>query len=227
MMGARERPLDCLLIDLDGTLVDSAPDIARAANRQLEALGRDPLPLERIKAMVGDGFAALMQRALAASGGGVSDERAAALVAMGLTDYFEHVTDETRAYPGAPEVLARLKGAGWRLALCTNKPLAPSRRILENLGMRDLIEAIGAGDSYPHKKPHPNHVRDLLAELGAVPKRAVMLGDHRNDVEAARGAGLPVILCSFGYSAEPLESLAPDAIIDHFEELPAALAALG
>lgn len=226
MIAARGAARDCLLIDLDGTLVDSAPDIADAANRRLASLGREPLPVERIKAMVGDGFAALMQRALHATGGGISEERMADLVAQGLTDYFEHVTDKTRPYPGAREVLTKLKAEGWRLALCTNKPLAPSRRILENLGMRELIETIGAGDSYPHKKPHPNHVRDLLTELGAAPEQAIMLGDHRNDAEAARAAGLPVILCTFGYSAEPVESLGPDALIDSFEALPSALAAL-
>ena len=227
MTADRSTGRDCLLIDLDGTLVDSAPDIAAAANRQLISIGREPLSTEKIKGMVGDGFAPLMERALAASGGPLAEAEQARLVQSGLAYYFDHVTDETRPYPGAAEALAGLKAAGWRLALCTNKPLAPSVRILEDLGLAALFEAVAGGDSYPHKKPHPGHLLDLLAEMGAEPGRAVMLGDHRNDARAAQAAGLPVVLCRFGYSAEPLENLDPDAVIERFEELPGVLSALG
>jgi phosphoglycolate phosphatase len=138
---------DTLLIDLDGTLVDSAPDIARAANAQLARLGRPPLPQQAVKGMVGDGFAKLMERALEASGGLPSDEELAALNQAGLTDYFDHVTDETIPYPGVAVALAGLKAAGWTLAVCTNKPVAPSRRILENLALAPLFAAVAGGDS--------------------------------------------------------------------------------
>ena len=226
MTEGQKAKRDCLLIDLDGTLVDSAPDLADAANRCLMRIGRESLPVETIKAMVGDGFAKLMERALAATGGPLPEAEAAPLIRDGIADYFEHATDKTLAFPGADMVLEGLRARGWRLALCTNKPLAPSQRILDALGLSPLFEAVGAGDSYRERKPHPGHLLALLEDMGASPERAVMLGDHRNDAAAAQGAGVPVILCSFGYSAEALEELGPDAVIDSFDELPSALDAL-
>ncbi len=217
---------DTLLIDLDGTLVDSAPDIARAANAQLARIGRAPLETAAIKGMVGDGFAKLLERALEASGGQPSPEEVKALNEAGLADYFDHVTDETIPYPGAAVTLAGLKAEGWTLAVCTNKPLVPTKRILENLALDSLFAGVAGGDSYPFKKPDPRHLLSLLEELGSAPERAVMLGDHRNDLQSGHAAGLPVVLVTFGYSSEPVESLGAEALIDSFEALPAALAAL-
>ena len=130
---------------------------------------------------------------------------------------------ETRPYPAAREILAALKTAGWRLAVCTNKPEAPSREILEALGLAPLFEALAGGDSFPVRKPHPDHLLRLLRAMGADPATAVMLGDSGADAAAAKAAGLPAVMVRFGYGRGRIEDYGADALIDRFEELPAAL----
>ncbi len=159
----------------------------------------------------------------------------AALVARYLPIYEARMTELTRPYPGAIETLRALKDAGWRLAVCTNKPEAPSRAIVAGLGFEGLFEAVSGGDSLPVKKPDPGHMLGLLEELGAAPGAAmgaamgatVMLGDSANDVRAARAAGLPVIAFDHGYGGTPARKLGADRVIESYDELPAALAALG
>ena len=220
------RPARVLICDLDGTLIDSAPDLTAAVGDLLAEAGRVPLSEAAVRRMVGDGVAKLVERALAASGG-VPDARAlAGLVARYMAFYETRMTELTGPYPGAVEILTNLKGAGWRLAVCTNKPEGPSRRILSALGLDALFEAVAGGDTFAVKKPDPGHVRGLLDILGAVPGEAVMLGDSLNDVLAARGAGMPVIAFASGYGPVPAQDLGADALIATFAELPAALAHL-
>jgi phosphoglycolate phosphatase len=216
-----------LLCDLDGTLVDSLPDLAAAIDELLEGEGRPGLAPEAVAAMVGDGVPKLIERALAATGGVPGDGELAALVARYLPIYEARMTELTRPYPGAIETLRALKAAGWRLAVCTNKPEAPSRAIVAGLGFEGLFEAISGGDSLPVKKPDPGHLLGLLASLRAAPGAAVMLGDSRNDVLAARAAGLPAVAIAHGYGGTPTRELGADRVIESFAELPAALAALG
>jgi phosphoglycolate phosphatase len=220
-----------LLCDLDGTLVDSLPDLAAAIGELLEEEGRPGLAPEAVAAMVGDGVPKLIERALAATGGVPPAAALAALVARYLPIYEARMTELTRPYPGAIETLRALKAAGWRLAVCTNKPEATSRAILAGLGFEGLFEAVSGGDSLTVKKPDPGHLLGLLAGLGvapgAAPGAAVMLGDSRNDILAARTAGLPVIAVAHGYGGTPARELGADRVIESFAELPAALAALG
>ncbi len=216
-----------LLCDLDGTLVDSLPDLAAAIDELLEQERRPGLAPEAVAAMVGDGVPKLIERALAATGGVPPAAALAALVARYLPIYEARMTELTRPYPGAIETLRALKAAGWRLAVCTNKPEAPSRAIVAGLGFEGLFEAISGGDSLPVKKPDPGHLLGLLASLRAAPGAAVMLGDSRNDVLAARAAGLPAVAIAHGYGGTPTRELGADRVIESFAELPAALAALG
>lgn len=216
-----------LLCDLDGTLVDSLPDLAAAVGELLEREGRPGLAPEAVAAMVGDGVPKLIERALAATGGVPGAEELAALVARYMPIYEARMTELTRPYPGAVETLRALKEAGWRLAVCTNKPEAPSRAIVAGLGFDGLFEAVSGGDSLPVRKPDPGHLLGLLEALGAAPGAAVMLGDSRNDVRAAQAAGLPAIAIAHGYGGTPAHELGADRVIERFEELPAALAALG
>jgi phosphoglycolate phosphatase len=222
-MSIGSAPYHVLLCDLDGTLVDSVPDLRRALNKLLLELNLPAQSLEAVKGMVGNGVAKLVARGLAAAGASESPEEGPDLVERFLYHYDAGLVIDTRPYPGAAMVLRGLKSAGWRLAICTNKPEAPSRKILEALDLADLFEAVAGGDSFPVRKPDPGHLLGLLEAMGADPAAAIMLGDSRADAEAARAAGLPAVLVRFGYSpGTPLDALA-DRMIDRYEELPEAL----
>jgi phosphoglycolate phosphatase len=208
-------PAATLLLDLDGTLVDSAPDLAACLNRRLAAHGHAPLPLADVVGMIGDGVGALLQRGFAA-------RRAtpdAAVLPDFMADYAAHVADATRPYPGAAAALAHLAAAGWCIGVCTNKPEALARDVLAATGLLPAIAAIGGGDSFPVRKPDPGHVRATLARAGGDPARAVMVGDHRNDILAAHGAGLPAVFAAWGYGT-PEMSTGATAIAGSFEALP-------
>ena len=214
-----------LLLDLDGTLVDSAADITAALNATLEDYGRPAVPAATVRAMVGDGVAALLERAFAATGTLPEPAVRQAAAARCLVHYARAPAARTRIFSGALQALSRLQARGWRYGICTNKPEALARTVLETLGLSPLIEAVVGGDSPVRRKPDPAHPLATLARLGATPDQAVFLGDSRNDLLAGRAAGLPVILVSFGYSVTPAAELGADRVIDHFDELDAILGA--
>jgi phosphoglycolate phosphatase len=206
----------CLVLDLDGTITDSLPDIAAALNRSLGTHGQAPLPREQVRPMVGDGLPQLYERGYAARGLVPTAED----LALALADYTANSTAGTMLYPGAMEALRALAADGWRLAVCTNKPAAPARILLAHLGLLPLLAAVGAGDSFPVKKPDPDHVRLTLRAAGGDPEQAVMIGDHHNDVVAGKGAGLPTIFAAWGYGAAEMAAGA-DAVAESFAEVPA------
>jgi phosphoglycolate phosphatase len=210
-----------LLFDLDGTLVDSVPDLAAAVNGVLAELGRPPLGLPQVTSMVGDGTSALVERALAASGAGDTPLRAAHDRFLAL--YEADPTRLTRPYPGVPAVLEELAAAGWRLGICTNKPERATRTVLAGLDLARFFAVVLGGDSGPTRKPDPGPLRAALGRLGSEPGNAAMIGDHRNDVAAAQAAAMPVAFARYGYGAATLAGLTPDAVIDRFAELPQAL----
>jgi phosphoglycolate phosphatase len=205
----------CLVLDLDGTLVDSAPDIAAALNRLMAARALPPFTLAEVTAMVGDGVQVLLDRAFAARGAAPD---AAALAAFSA-DYGANCAVATRPYPGAEAALAHLAGDGWRLAVCTNKPEAMARAVLAATGLDGFLSAVGGGDSFATRKPDPAHLLATLAAAGADPARAVMLGDHRNDIIAARGAGLPGVFAAWGYGT-PAMAEGAAAVATGFAEIP-------
>lgn len=220
------RRLHAVLFDLDGTLVDTAPDLRGAANRLLRRHGRRGLSLDQIKAMIGDGSQTFVERAFAATGAPAGD-RLNDLTAAFLADYAGHETELSRPYPGVAEALERLAGRRLGLAVCTNKPEAPSRVVLEHFGLARFFAAIVGGDSIAGvRKPDPRHPLAALAALGAGPAEAAFVGDHENDAAAAHAAAIPLIAVSFGYARVPLGELGAAAVIDAWAELPAALAAL-
>ena len=184
-----------LLLDLDGTLVDTLPDLTAALNRLMAARGLAGFPPAEVAGFVGDGVARLVERAFLARG----RQPDAAAVAAYSADYTAHATAGSRPFPGVPEVLRGLHDEGWRLAVCTNKPEAAARVLLEGLGLAPLLAAIGGGDSFSARKPDPLHLLETLRAAGGTPDRAVMVGDHANDVAAARGAGVPCIFAAWGY----------------------------
>lgn len=213
-----------VLFDLDGTLVDSVADLARASNRLLAELGRPPVELPAVRSFIGDGAPKLVERVLAATGGLPEPEEAAHCLARFLALYEAEPSAHSTLYPGVAATLARLSAAGIRLGLCTNKPMAPTRLLLNHLGIAGRFAATVAGDSLPSRKPSPEPVLDLLARLGIAPADAVFVGDNEHDVSAARAAGMArVFVVRHGYARIPLEELDHDGILERFEDLPAML----
>jgi phosphoglycolate phosphatase len=203
-----------LLLDLDGTLVNSVPDLAAALNRLMGSRGLAAFSEPEVALMVGDGVAKLIERAFAARDG-TPDERA---IADYSADYAEHAAVHTRPYPGVPETLRALSEEGWKFAVCTNKPEAAARLLLRALGLADYFAAIGGGDSFPVRKPDPAHLLATLRAAGGVPERSVMAGDHANDVAAAHGAGVKCIFAAWGYGPKAMAAGA-EAVAQNFSEM--------
>jgi phosphoglycolate phosphatase len=204
-----------LVLDLDGTLVDSVPDLRAALNRLMTARGLADFTDAETATMVGGGVPALLAQAFAALGAHPDPDAEPAFMA----DYLRHATDATRPYPDVKATLNLLHDKGWRLALCTNKPEAAARSILEAFDLARLFDSIGGGDSFPTRKPDPSHLLATLQRAGAEPSRAVMAGDHANDVAAATGAGLPCIFAAWGYG-RPEMARGAAAIAARFGDLP-------
>lgn len=216
-----------IAFDLDGTLVDSRRDLADSANELITELGGTPLPEDDIGRMVGEGAAVLVRRALAAAG--VADNGRA--LARFLEIYDTRLLRHTRLYDGIVDVVRFARSLG-RVAVLTNKPLAPSQRILEALGIRDLFDAVVGGDGPLGRKPAPDALKALMREAGATAKTTVLVGDSAIDHETASRAGVSCCLVSFGFGFQnfPQERLRGDewiavdapqvrSILEEFAEL--------
>jgi phosphoglycolate phosphatase len=210
---------NALVFDLDGTLIDSAPDLHRCLNAVLAEQGRAGVSLADIRAMVGDGAAKLVERGFADTGAAVEPAALPELVQRFLLHYSAGRHALTHAFPGVADTLAALRERGYRLGVCTNKPYGPTMEILETLGLTGYFGAVTGGDSLPVRKPDPGHLLGTLDLLGATAARAVMIGDSANDVAVARAAGVPAIVVRYGYTRTPVEELGADAIIERFDEI--------
>ncbi len=218
-------PRPAIIFDLDGTLVDTAPDLAAALNAALASLGRPEVAPDRVRHLVGHGARALLNNGLAMSG-----EAPAALVELGLpvfmAHYRAHIADGSKPYPGVEAALDRVAAAGFGLAICTNKPVALARALITALGWDGRFAAIIGGDSEAAAKPDPRPVLAAMHAAGGNSGSSIFLGDSSVDVAAARAAGVPVIVVSFGFSDRPAAELGADRVIDHWDSLDAALASL-
>jgi phosphoglycolate phosphatase len=212
--------LDAVVFDLDGTLVDTAPDLGGALNRLLAEHGRVPIGADGIRRMIGDGAAKLVERGFAATGG--LPAALPSLVERFLAIYEPNIAETSRPFPGVVETLERLKAAGLRLGVCTNKPDEATRRLLAALDLSRHFTAVSGGD-VPARKPDARHLLGVLRDLDASPTRSLMVGDSPNDVAAARNAGVPVVVVSFGYTTTPAAQLGADRLIDDFAALPEIL----
>ncbi len=217
--------IEAVVFDLDGTLIDSAPDLRAAVNSMLAEKGRRGLDLGAVTAMVGDGVHKLVERALAATGKETPTGAEIARATRRFLKFYEgHGAVLTRAYAGAVETLECLRGEGYALGICTNKPHGATCEILGALDLEGYFSAVLGGDTLDGvRKPDPRHLLAVLDRLGATPENAVMVGDTENDVAAARGAGVPMIAVAFGYAKVPVAELGADAVIGHFDELPEAI----
>ncbi len=214
-----------VLFDLDGTLVDSAPDLADALDTLLASEGHAPLGLAITRALIGHGMATLVQRGFARHGVALSGPALAAMTERFLKIYTSHLSRKTRPYPGATEAIVALRTAGWRLAVCTNKLEASARGILHDLGLASAFAIVAGPDTFGIAKPAPGHLLNCLdgANRGLP---AVMIGDSEVDSAAARAAGLPFVLVRWGYAARPADEIGADARVAHFSEIPGVVATL-
>jgi phosphoglycolate phosphatase len=215
-----------LAIDLDGTLVDTAPDLMSALNAVFAAEGLPAVPLDAATGMIGAGARALLERGLSWVGADRSTQEVDRLFEAFFRRYTSHIADESRPFPGAIEAIDRFAAEGWRLAICTNKLEGMSRLLLDELGILQRFAAVSGGDSFPFKKPDPRHLRETIRRAGGEPANAVMLGDSETDIQTARAAGVPVIAVDFGYSTAPVSAFSPDRIISHFNQLFDAVGAI-
>ena len=211
-----------VVFDLDGTLVDTAPDLCAALNHALGTLGRPPVPPADVRHMVGLGARKLIERGLAASGD-ASPERVESAVPAFLAYYADHIADGSRPFPGVEAALDALADAGCRLAICTNKPVGLSRALVTALGWDSRFAANLGFDSVPAPKPDPGHLFATIAAAGGDRAAAAFVGDSITDTDTARAAGIPVIAVSFGFADRPVAELGADRVIDHYDELLPAL----
>ncbi|TVR99737.1 MAG: phosphoglycolate phosphatase [Rhodospirillales bacterium] len=219
--------LAAVVFDLDGTLIDSAPDIHSAVNRLLAAEGRVLLSLDAAVGMIGDGAAKLVERAFAATGAAPASADLPDLTRRFLAYYQTDAVRLTRLYDGARETLAQLRGRDLALGICTNKPEAATHEILESLRLAPLFDAVVGGDSLDGiRKPDPRALLAVLERLHVAPAAAIMVGDNANDVQSARAVGMPVVVRAGGYSRTPAAELGADAVFDDFGRLPDILSGL-
>ncbi|MDP6691564.1 MAG: phosphoglycolate phosphatase [Alphaproteobacteria bacterium] len=224
-MPYRER-FDAVLFDLDGTLIETAPDLCGALNYTLAKAGRDEVRLDQVRHMIGDGARTMLRLGLQATGEEPADEEIEKWFHVLLDYYWDHVADESFPFPGALAALESMRAADLKLAVCTNKPVRMSNRLFEKLAIDHFFDAVLGGDSLAVRKPDAGHILGTLDAIGVAPDRAVMIGDSANDLNAARNAGIPVVLVTFGYTTVPVGELDADALIDHFDELLPALSRL-
>lgn len=212
-------PFDIVAFDLDGTLADTAPDIAAALNYALGEIGRPAIDPSAVRGMIGDGARNLIRRALAATGGDDADliER---VYPIYVGHYAEHPCQATTPFPGVEAALDALAAGGAALAICTNKPERISLALLDALGWTDRFAALVCGDTLPVRKPDPLMLREAVRGSA----RPVFIGDSMIDAETARAAAVPFVAVSFGYSDVPASRFGAAAVIDHFDQLLPALA---
>jgi phosphoglycolate phosphatase len=215
-----------VVFDLDGTLVDSAPDLIDTLNTILGREGLRPIAFNEARNMVGGGARHMLERGLAAEGLSLAPADLERLCGEFIEHYAAHIADRSRPFPGVEAALDTLVGGGCRLAVCTNKLEWLSRRLLDALGLTQRFAAICGADTFGVQKPDAAILRGTVARAGGRLETAVMVGDAITDIAVARAAGMPVVAVDFGYSETPVVALAPDRIVGSFAQLPEAVFAL-
>ncbi len=211
-----------VVFDLDGTLIDSAPDLARLLNKVLGECGRSEIEPSRVRGFVGDGVAKLVERGFQATGSATKEECRTATQRF-LTYYEAEPSALTRPYDGVVETLRILEGDGRRLGVCTNKAERVTHAVLKSLGIDRFFGAVIGGDTLPVRKPDPAPLNAAIERLGLAREEAVMVGDNEHDAATAAAAGVPFVLVSYGYARVPLSELHAAATVGRFEEIPDAL----
>jgi len=211
------------IFDLDGTLAHTAPDLVGAANDLMAAEGLPRIDVSIAEKTAGFGAKALIRAAFDNAKESYDEARVDALFHPFLDRYAERIADESRLYDGAEMVLDDLARDGWLLGICTNKPEGLAIELMTRLGALERFGALLGADTLLVRKPDPAHLFETISRIGGDPATSVMIGDTDTDLKTARNAEIPCILTSFGYSHIPVARLKPDAIVDRFEQIPAAL----
>jgi len=213
-----------VVFDLDGTLVDTAPDLVAALNHVLASEGLPPVAYEEARNMVGGGARVMVERGLRAHGCMPPPADIDRMVRDFISHYADHIAVDSQLFQGAEAVLDRLAHSGCHLAVCTNKLEWLSLRLLDALGLTVRFRAICGADTFGVSKPDPKILHGTIARAGGDPARAIMIGDSMTDIATARAAGVPVIAVDFGYTEIPVRQLKPDRVVSAFAELPDAIA---
>lgn len=209
----------CIIFDLDGTLIDTAPGLANSMNVLLQRRGRGNLSLEALRPHISHGAKAIITHAMSVTGEAASEAQIEQMFDEFLTHYRRHMAEASLPYPGLTDCLDQLKAQGHILGICTNRFEASAHELLSALGLQDYFDSVTGQDSYGVGKPDPRPVLETLKCLGGQVGNAVFIGDSEIDVAAAKAAGLPVIVTSFGYGEIPVQQMNADAVIGHFDEL--------
>jgi phosphoglycolate phosphatase len=215
-----------IVFDLDGTLVETAPDLISALNFVLDREGLAPVPLHAARNMIGAGARKLIERGLEAEGRNMTVKEIDRMTVDFIDYYAEHIADASRPFEGLENALDHLIASGCRLAVCTNKLEWLSKRLLDQLGLSQRFAAICGADTFGVAKPDPAILQQTVARAGGQLASTIMVGDSGTDIGVARRAGVPVIGVSFGYTDVPIAEFKPDRLIHHMRDLPAAVGAL-
>jgi phosphoglycolate phosphatase len=215
-----------VVFDLDGTLVDTAPDLINALNFVLDREGLPPVPLHAARNMIGAGARRLIERGLELEGRSPPASDITRLTGDFIDHYAAHIADVSRPFPGLESALDDLAARGYRLAVCTNKLEWLSKLLLDRLGLSSRFSAICGADTFGVSKPDPAILQQTIARAGGQLSAAIMVGDAGPDIGVARRAGIPVIGVEFGYAEVPMAELKPDRLIGHMSDLPAAVESL-
>ncbi len=215
-----------VVFDLDGTLIDTAPDLVATLNVVFEREGIPPVPYATARNLIGGGARAMIVRGIEAEGRTVTPAELDKLFADFIAHYTEHVADLSQPFPGLVEALDRLSARGHRFAVCTNKFERQSLLLLKQLRLADRFDAICGQDTFGIQKPDPEILHRTIAAAGGTARHAIMIGDSETDIRTARAADIPVIAVDFGYSERPVAEYGPDRTISHFSQLPEQIAGL-
>lgn len=217
-------PRPIIVFDLDGTLIDTAPDLLDSLNHSLAASALAAVDEAGFKRFVGHGGRVMIERAHAAQQRSLATEEHDRLLKLFLDHYTDNIPGKSRPYPGVVKAIARFEQAGYLLAICTNKYEANSIALIRALGLAGHFAAICGQDTFPFRKPDPRHLTETIARAGGDPRRAVMVGDSQTDIDTAKAAGIPVVAVDFGYTDRHVREFDPSVVISHFDELTLGLA---
>ena len=208
-----------LVLDLDGTLVDSKPDLVAAVNAAITSVGLSQVSSSVVGETVGQGARAMITRAHEFQNQTLKENKLELLMERLLDYYHNHIADFSKPYSGVQAALNKFSNNGWHLAVCTNKPENLARELLNTLDMNSQFAAICGSDTFTTRKPHADHILKTIQMAGGRVQGSVMVGDTATDINAAINSGIPAIAVDFGYSAEPVETLGASRVISHFDDL--------